>query len=503
MTLPRAAQQHYSAQQRIVLATVLGLRRLWSKVEPGAIAESWGSVGRQALGLLGAGQLAAVRESTQYVPQVLAELDIANEPVARLDPTSLVGWTSSGRPLSGLLDYPVMTAKTAIASGASPQVALQAGRGTLDGITQLQLADAGRAAESIEMGVRPQVTAWTRMLRLPSCPRCAILAGRVYRWSDGFARHPRCDCVHIPSSDDVAGDLRTDPLEAIRAGQVRGLSKAELHAIAQEGTDPAQVVNAHRGMHVAGVHGRRLQVTSAGMVRGLARSRLPDGAHRLTVGTIYKVTGGDRVAAQKLLYRNGYLLDPPKTKPITSSTPRLQAAVKTPPPAAAPGGPRKPPPRPPLRLVAPNPEPGPEDRDYWRRRQEALNIETHGEVLEPGEVRFVEEFQGLGHSLEWIPRNPEGKSTHDFIWLNNNNLEMELKTTRQKYKAIQQHIVRAASRARAHGIAKENFIISVGSHPLRGILLRQLEELNIRNPNNRISGLWVLAAGALDRIDLK
>src|SRR5690348_18342012 len=44
-----------------------------------------------------------------------------------------------------------------------------------------------------------QTCALPILLNPPSCQRCAILAGRWYRWSQGFLRHPRCDCVNLPA----------------------------------------------------------------------------------------------------------------------------------------------------------------------------------------------------------------------------------------------------------------------------------------------------------------
>jgi hypothetical protein len=42
---------------------------------------------------------------------------------------------------------------------------------------------------------------YIRLLTPPSCARCVILAGRFYRWSDGFKRHPNC----FPAGTIVSG----------------------------------------------------------------------------------------------------------------------------------------------------------------------------------------------------------------------------------------------------------------------------------------------------------
>lgn len=100
--------------------------------------------------------------------------------------------------------------------------------------------DAGRTAESVATTVRPRV-GFVRYLSPPSCARCAVLAGRVYRYSSGFLRHPGCDCVMIPTSLANPAFFH-DPVELLREGQVTGLSKADQTAI-RDGADFGQIVN--------------------------------------------------------------------------------------------------------------------------------------------------------------------------------------------------------------------------------------------------------------------
>lgn len=100
--------------------------------------------------------------------------------------------------------------------------------------------DAGRAAEQVEMTVRPRI-GYVRYLSPPSCSRCAILAGRVYRYSEGFLRHPGCDCIHVPTSIANPAFLH-DPVDLAREGLVKDLSKADQRAL-DDGADLAQIVN--------------------------------------------------------------------------------------------------------------------------------------------------------------------------------------------------------------------------------------------------------------------
>jgi hypothetical protein len=158
------------------------------------------------------------------------------------------------------------------------------------------------------------VHGYVRMVSGSACSRCIILAGRFYRWSSGFERHPRCQCTNIPAVENRAGDLRTDPHaffdHLTREQQDRRFGVADAQAI-REGADINQVVNARRGLYQTKVFGRDVQATTEGMGRrGLAGQRLAGSTKglRLTVRQIYADAGDDRDLAISLLKRYGYLL---------------------------------------------------------------------------------------------------------------------------------------------------------------------------------------------------
>lgn len=147
--------------------------------------------------------------------------------------------------------------------------------------------DAGRAAESVSIATRPNI-GHVRFLTLPSCSRCAVLAGRVYRYSDGFLRHPNCDCVMIPTT--LANpDLVQDPAELLREGQIRGLSQADTRAVLDDEADFGQVVNVRR---------RAAGLTESGRVLARAGKPTPEG--------IYRAAKSRDDAVQNLL-RHGYI----------------------------------------------------------------------------------------------------------------------------------------------------------------------------------------------------
>lgn len=164
--------------------------------------------------------------------------------------------------------------------------------------------DAARLAQQVDVTLRPRVQ-YVRHLTPPSCSRCAVLAGRVYRWSQGFLRHPRCDCTMLPTT--VAAEFVADPVDLARRGLVTGLSKGDRKALA-DGADFNQVANAKRGVRQAKIGGVTVQVTSEGVTkRGLAGNRLGKRA-RLTPNEVYRQAGSDRALAIRLLKKHGYVI---------------------------------------------------------------------------------------------------------------------------------------------------------------------------------------------------
>lgn len=144
------------------------------------------------------------------------------------------------------------------------------------------------------------------MLNPPSCSRCTVLAGRFYMWNEGFARHPNCDCLHIPSSESVSGDLVVSPdayFESLTPRQQdKVFTKAGAQAI-RDGADISKVVNARRGMQKAQVFGRDTLVTTEGTARRRNAGRAPI---RLMPESIYD-QAKDRPDAIRLLKLHGFI----------------------------------------------------------------------------------------------------------------------------------------------------------------------------------------------------
>ncbi|MEU4399770.1 hypothetical protein [Micromonospora orduensis] len=255
MSALMVAAAHARRQVALARRAAREVARLWARVDRAAIARSWSVSVPAAVQVLGSAQATAAAASGSYLDVLLGEYGQDPAPAGLVVASTFAGVASDGRDLPGLLYQPAITALTVLKGGGSEARAMAAGRFALDAIVRTQVADAGRAADGVALAARPQLAGYVRMVVGGTCARCLILAGRFYRWNDGFQRHPRCDCRHIPASEDVAGDLRTDPKAAFEAmpaaEQERVFGQAGAEAI-RDGADMARVVNARRGMQVIG-----------------------------------------------------------------------------------------------------------------------------------------------------------------------------------------------------------------------------------------------------------
>ncbi|MCQ4148685.1 VG15 protein [Rhodococcus qingshengii] len=344
--LPDAAAAHY-AEQRGITADVLGIAAdIWG-TRPPRDFDAWfdANIG-MLMELVTAGQGRAMAGSGEYVADALDELGISGvAPESAVETAALVGVASDGRALDSLMYGAVITSKGQVAGGASTSQAWESGLSSLLTRLQVQVADASRAATSLHIASRRGV-GYVRMLNPPSCSRCVVLAGRFYRYNQGFDRHPGCDCRHIPANEDRAGDLRTDPrlyFESRSAAQQdKEFTIAGAQAI-RDGADMSQVVNARRGMSTAqvnlagwipkgklsteNVYGQSVATTDEGVTRlGVAyqamsmagyaerstdvrgRRYFKAKAPRLMPETIYQIAE-DRPDALRLLKLYGYMSD--------------------------------------------------------------------------------------------------------------------------------------------------------------------------------------------------
>jgi hypothetical protein len=319
--IPEAAVSHYKQMQRFQALAVIAAADLWSEVSLNDLSGSWAAQVPLLVPVLSRVQVKAAAAGASYGAQTLADQGLYEAPQRFVNPAAFGGIASDGRTLEGLLYSVVPHTKTLIAGGMDPRMALKSGGKFLTTVTRTQVADAGRGAAGVDTATRNRIS-YVRMLNPPSCSRCSILAGRVYRWNAGFNRHPKCDCVHVQTTAKAAAEtegLVHDPYDYFKslspADQDKAYTKAGAQAI-RDGSDIFQVVNSRRGMKPGG-----LMTTEGTTKRGNFRAVSGDSTRgrRMTPEAIYKLNGENRAAALKDLERYGYIL-PGGQNPLGSIT---------------------------------------------------------------------------------------------------------------------------------------------------------------------------------------
>jgi hypothetical protein len=320
-SLPSAASEYGREQRREIGAALAAIERLWSGMSDDFDA-SFARIAPSLLEVMDTAQRRVAVSAAAYIPRVLEQTNpgaLASAPDYWMAPGVLVGTTGSGFPTEDLAYGSVVRAKVAVGNGGTVEDALMSAGKWLGTATGTLLSDTGRTAEKVA-GQARGVTTWVRMLNPPSCGRCVILAGKETHRQTAFMRHPGCDCRNVPVSEDIAGDLTTNPhayLDSLdEAGLRKALgSKANAQAFT-DGADVNQLINAYRrsgDVRAAQVYGRRVKYTTeattkrgrygkAARAAGRDTSRTP----RLMPESIYSIAESP-ADAQRLLRLYGWL----------------------------------------------------------------------------------------------------------------------------------------------------------------------------------------------------
>ena len=310
------------AQARRTRLTVNEVQRLWGQLDPRDLSGSWAaSVGPRIVRAMTAGQLASAAAADGYVDAVVDAEGADPDRVGRVRPEAFAGAAADGRPLDSLMLLSLITTKQGIAGGLSVDDALMRGLNQALRLSSSEVTQAGRNAVGSSMAGKRTIQGYVRVVQPPACARCIILAGKEYGWNKGFQRHPKCDCIHLPTTLIARGQSRRGSLNSdrysptTRPGQggrgfldpnayFNGLSRAEQDRVftaagaraIREGADMGQVVNARRGMYTTTAYGRVLRATREGTTtrgyfyrqeraRAIARGRVP-----ADIGRRYRLT---------------------------------------------------------------------------------------------------------------------------------------------------------------------------------------------------------------------
>ncbi len=308
----------YRAVTGVQHALVTQVQRIWRGLSPGTIASDLeGPAGAAILQATAAGQLTVAQGATAFVAGAMAEQGGTAVAEAALTAAAFAGIAPDGGLLETLLFLPAIGVQQRLAAGLTASEAMLGGLADMAMYTATAVADTARAADQVAMAANRQCVAYARVVRLPACARCIVLAGQQYAYSEGFQRHPNCDCQTVPLREpDWAGVQSPDELFAsMTAAQQRRVFGADGALAISHGADVGQVVNARRGMSVSGtttsegttrrgLYGRR--AAGAGTVRypgdRYARAATP----RLTPQQIFAQAVGRREQIA-LLRRYGYI----------------------------------------------------------------------------------------------------------------------------------------------------------------------------------------------------
>ena len=272
--------------------TAASSSKLWRRLGD-EFSSQWVGVRSELSAVVERGRVASVRAALPYTAAVLAETRQDAPGVGGLVAARFVVTAPDGRSMTTLLDQSLISVKTAVKGGASVREALATGGTHLTRDVLTVLADTRRQVYHADIIQRPKLGGYARMLNAPSCSRCVLLAGKWFAWNKGFQRHPRCDCIHIPASEQVANDFRTDPADYFNrlsvAEQDRVFTKSGARAI-RDGADIGRVEN--------------IRMRGLGTAKAARQYGTPS---RLTVDDIYRVAG-TRTNAIRLLTLEGYIL---------------------------------------------------------------------------------------------------------------------------------------------------------------------------------------------------
>ncbi len=282
--LPDVTVAYEARQRQQRQAALWEIGRLWSRVDTTDITAGFLAVAPQLFEVANTAQERIANRAIAYVPEVLNDTGQARavQPRHAVTGAVFVGVAGSGIETSTTAYGAVTRSKMLIGQGYAPDAAKFKAGQWLTAAFATVLADTARGAEGLAAFSRP-VGGYVRMVGGQACGRCIILAGKFYRKSSGFLRHPGCQCVHIPASEGLAGNWATDPRAHLDGLSDDALAKAlgsKANAQAyKSGADPFQLINAYRqpggsrgpggipSIKKAQVYGRDVKYTLEGTTR--------------------------------------------------------------------------------------------------------------------------------------------------------------------------------------------------------------------------------------------
>jgi hypothetical protein len=328
MTAPAPARtgagaelEFYRAREQATRQAAEQAQAAWAGLDLADPVGSWTQQVRpQAVAAVEQAQVDTALLAPVYVAAVLLAAGVVAAPVAVLVAGAFAGYAANGLPLAALFDFAFGVFRRALALGVPASEARALGLSRLLTYAATEISDTFRLAVTAASVADPRIVGYERTVHLPACGRCIPLAGRLYRFSTGFDRHPQCDCGMRPVTRAQWESHRDNNPRALfaamtRAQQNKAFGTDDAAAI-RAGADISRVVNARRrgALSVAGGHEYTRDSTT---VRGAGRqmgelARQPGDRYRSThtarpTAAQLVNTARDEAELAELLRRFGYL----------------------------------------------------------------------------------------------------------------------------------------------------------------------------------------------------
>lgn len=295
------ARKHQEARAALAEATARAVLGEWAKVRPEHVARDWARLLPAVTAMVQRGQLHAAQSTHTFMRELLGPEAVQG---GKIVPEQFAAQTPDGRDALKLLAQAAPRSISAQRRGFGARAAMARGAAFLDMVVRTVVADTGRQADQAAMVANRGVRAYVRVVELPACSRCIILAGREYGVSSGFLRHPRCDCTMEPvTRRNTPTPLDAQDLfESMTPEQRRKTFGEDGAKAIEDGSRISTVVNARKSMDRVVMHGQRVHVTHV----GTGSRKKPRRPPRLMPEEIYR-QAESREHAIRLLYKNGYL----------------------------------------------------------------------------------------------------------------------------------------------------------------------------------------------------
>ena len=312
----------YAQVTSVIGAVVRQVQALWKGMSPSAVEDDLeGAAGAAIVAAVAEGQLTVANAAQAYIAAQMAAQGGTALAEATLVAGAFAGIAPDGGPLETLLFLPAIGVRRRLAAGMPPDEAMLGGLADMARYASTTIADTARSADQVAMAANPSCVAYVRVVQLPACARCIILSGQMYTRSEGFLRHPNCDCQTLPLREHEWPSVPTpqqlfDRMPGREQRRVFGVAGAR--AI-REGADVGQVVNARRGMARTGasttsegmtrrgLYGRRMRRAGGDFARHPGQRYSRSTTPRLTPEAIFRQASGRREQLE-LLRRYGYIV---------------------------------------------------------------------------------------------------------------------------------------------------------------------------------------------------